>query len=158
MSDYLHYHWQNGLIQKTDIRFSNAKDRTVALQSFKNLIRTCEDFELKHNLPQDDKTLQKFLYARKFDLSESFLLLKNYYWYRKRHPEIFDNFNLDAEDIRLALENCVPGVLRQKDRKGKKKHIVLQKLIPKSQNKQEKNGFFCEILNLYLRCINHILS
>lgn len=117
MSEFLHYKWQNGLISP-DVRFSNAKDRTSAVQNFKTIIRNCDDFELKNNLPQDEKTLQKFLYARKFDLTESFELLKNYYWFRKRHPEIFDNFTLDAEDIRLALENCLPGVLRQKDRKG----------------------------------------
>lgn len=119
MSEFLQYHWQNEIIQPPDVRYSNAKDRTSAIQNFKTIIRNCGDFELKNNLPQDDKTLQKFLYARKFDLTESFELLKNYYWYRKRHPEIFNNFILDAEDIQLALNNCLPGVLRQKDRKGK---------------------------------------
>ncbi|CAH1984247.1 unnamed protein product [Acanthoscelides obtectus] len=123
MSEYLEYDWRCAFIGNpalTDYtRYQGPKDQVSAINSLRSTIRSCEDFELKNNLPQDDKALRKFLYARKFDVEDALTLMKNYYCYRKRNPDIFTNFTLDAEDIQKALENSLPGVLPQKDRKGR---------------------------------------
>lgn len=124
MAEYIDYGFRNGdlingTINKTPYRNLTAGDRDVAIKALRNLVKNCDDFELRNNISQDDKTLQKFLFARKFVLEDSFELLKNYYWYRKRNPEIFKEFNLYANDIRRALENGLPGVLKEKDRKGR---------------------------------------
>lgn len=122
MSEFLEYNWRSN-ISSTPVggvfKYWDPKDRIEALKCLRELIRSSNDYELKTHMPQDDTTLLKFLYARKFDLEESFTLLKNYFWYRKRNPEIFQNLTLEAEDIEKALENSLPGVLGQKDRKGR---------------------------------------
>lgn len=124
MAEYLEFDWRNSVIQNDIVksfptRCSEPKGRTAALAALKQLILSCDVYELKTNLPQDDKTLMKFLSARKMDVEESFELLKNYYLYRKRNPEIFNNLTLQAQDVYKALENGLPGVLNLKDRKGR---------------------------------------
>ncbi|KAJ8931842.1 hypothetical protein NQ314_015239 [Rhamnusium bicolor] len=124
MAEYYEFDWRTNVIPSDIVkelpsRYTEPKDRIACIQALKNLIYTCNDYELRSSLPQDDKTLQKFLYARKMNVTESFELLRNYYLYRKRNPHIFNNFGLDAEDIHKALENGLPGVLNLKDRKGR---------------------------------------
>nr|XP_023029343.1 clavesin-2-like [Leptinotarsa decemlineata]XP_023029344.1 clavesin-2-like [Leptinotarsa decemlineata] len=122
MSEFIEYKWGPSNVQtlvKNAPRYSDQRDRTEAIQTIKKMVQQCEDTELRSILPQDDKTLQKFLFARKFDLAESFDLLKNYYLYRKRNQDLFKNLTLDAPDIRKSLENALPGVLSHKDRKGR---------------------------------------
>ncbi|KAJ8979629.1 hypothetical protein NQ317_015196 [Molorchus minor] len=126
MAEYMEYDWRSNVISKEiakelAARYYSAdpKNRNISIQALQSLIQTCSDYELRKCLPQDEKVLQKFLYARKFDIKESFDLLKNYYLYRKRNTEIFNNFSLEAEDIQKALENGLPGVLTSKDRKGR---------------------------------------
>ncbi|XP_018570334.1 clavesin-1 [Anoplophora glabripennis] len=124
MAEYLEFEWRTNVISNNIVKgvhplCNEPKGRTAAIAALKNLIHSCNDYELRTNLPQDDKTLQKFLYARKLNVTESFELLKNYYFYRKRNPDIFKNLTLEAEDIYKALENGLPGVLSQKDRKGR---------------------------------------
>lgn len=124
MAEYLDYGFRNsdlinGGINRTPYKNFTSSDRDVAIKALRNHIKNCEDFEFKNNVSQDEKFLQKFLFARKFILEESFELLKNYYWYRKRNPDIFRDLNLNASDIKKALENGLPGVLKEKDRKGR---------------------------------------
>lgn len=83
------------------------------------MIQQSTDFELKNSIEQDEKNLLKFLYARKFDIPDTYLLIQNYYYYRKRNHIIFENFSVKSPDIKNALENSLPGVLPSKDRKGR---------------------------------------
>ncbi|KAJ8911069.1 hypothetical protein NQ315_008204 [Exocentrus adspersus] len=124
MAEYLEFDWRTNTIPDDVVkgfasRFREPKDRNAAIISLKNRILSCDDYELRSNLPQDEKTLQKFIYARKLNVDDSFELLKNSYFYRKRNPHIFKNLTLEADDIYKALENGLPGVLNLKDRKGR---------------------------------------
>ncbi|XP_019869347.2 clavesin-2 isoform X2 [Aethina tumida] len=123
MSEYMEFDWRHSVISpdimKNVPQTREPFDRSKSIQSLRKMINQCEDLELRNKLPQDDKTLQKFLYARKFDIQETFDLLKNFYLYRKRNMELFQNFDLHAHDIHKALENGLPGVLPIKDRKGR---------------------------------------
>ncbi|KAJ8953577.1 hypothetical protein NQ318_002999, partial [Aromia moschata] len=126
MAEYLEFDWRANVLTSEIVKelssrrhTADVKDRHVAIQALKDLVQSCGDYELRTNLPKDDKTLQKFLYSRKFDVAEAFNLLKNYYLYRKRNPDIFKNLSCDADDVHKALENGLPGVLSSKDRKGR---------------------------------------
>lgn len=110
MAEYLDYDWRKGdlisdSINKTLYKNLTAADRDIAIKALRNLIKNSDDYEFRNNLEQDDKFLQKFLFARKFVLEDSFEMLKNFYWYRKRNPDIFRDLSLNAGDVRKALEN-----------------------------------------------------
>ncbi|CAH1187822.1 unnamed protein product [Phyllotreta striolata] len=124
MSEYIEFSWKTPPVNISGVILPKYKDHKEQLRvttaQLRNLIHQCDDDELKHELRSlDDAKLQKFLYARKFDVDDSFQLTKNYISYKKRHPELFDEMDLRAPDIRKSLENSLPGVLRQKDRKGR---------------------------------------
>ncbi|XP_050302683.1 clavesin-1-like [Anthonomus grandis grandis] len=125
MAEYQEYNWRtnNVLSEPTDNKtvYKNytAKDREVAVNALRNLMISCDDCELRRYSGEDDKLLQKMLFARNFVLEDSFELLKNYVYYRRRNPDIFRNLHLYSEDVRKALENGLPGVLKDKDRKGR---------------------------------------
>lgn len=124
MSEFIEYNLRNPANDITRIILPKYTDQKEKLQvttaQLRNMIHQCDNDDLKPDLKLiNDKTIQKFLYARKFDIDESFELLKNYVSYKKRHPEIFTDLNLHACDIKKSLENALPGVLRQKDRKGR---------------------------------------
>ncbi|XP_030751279.1 clavesin-1-like [Sitophilus oryzae] len=124
MAEYIDYGWRNGDIISNDFNKTHYKnitsaDRDIAINALRGLLKKSEDYEIRNYAEQDDKTLQKFLFARKFVLEDSFELIKSYYAYRKRNPDIFRGLSLESSDIRKALENGLPGVLKDKDRKGR---------------------------------------
>lgn len=125
MAEYMEYDWKNSMLSRDVLRekYPNNQteptDKSVALQELRSLLAKSKDYELKSNFKMDDSTLMKFLYARKFDLNETQELIENYYSWRRRNPEIFRNFTLDADDIKKNLENGLPGVLNSRDRKGR---------------------------------------
>ncbi|GJQ83633.1 hypothetical protein Trydic_g14346 [Trypoxylus dichotomus] len=122
MAEFLELDWKAQMISRDimrDWKNSEPKDKAISVQSLRNLIQSSDDRELKDNMQQDDKTLLKFLYARKFDINDTYELIRNYYWYRRKNPEIFRNFTIQSEDIRKSLENGLPGVLESRDRKGR---------------------------------------
>ncbi|XP_018327960.1 clavesin-1 [Agrilus planipennis] len=123
MAEFLEYDWRTNFITKDLITIpksqKNPEDKHISIQALRGLIYQSTDSEFKNNVQQDDTTLLKFLYARKFDIDEAYQLIQNYYWYRKRNSQIFKDFSIDAPDIRKALENGLPGVLPTKDRKGR---------------------------------------
>ncbi|KAI4457061.1 alpha-tocopherol transfer protein-related [Holotrichia oblita] len=122
MAEFLELDWKAQMLGRDIIRdwkSTEPKDKAISVQSLRNLIQRSDDRELKDNMQQDDKTLLKFLYARKFDINDTYELIRNYYWYRRKNPEIFRNFTIQAEDIRKSLENGLPGVLESRDRKGR---------------------------------------
>lgn len=121
MSEFCEFDWRTSVISHDlpKARSRQQIDQSTAIQALRNLIYQGTDLDVKNHMQQDDKTLSKFLYARKFQVLESYELIKNYYWYRKRNPDVFNEFRLDAPDIHKALSNGLPGVLPCKDRKGR---------------------------------------
>ncbi|KAF2886999.1 hypothetical protein ILUMI_19174 [Ignelater luminosus] len=125
MAEFLEYDWKAHMIsrdmlhQEIPYKKSEQLDKNTTIQGLRGLIYQSRDFEFKNNMKQDDSTLLKFLYARKFNVADAYELLQNYYWYRKKNHEIFKDFQVGASDIRTALENGLPGVLNSKDRKGR---------------------------------------
>lgn len=124
MAEFFEYDWKaqmisRDMLQEMPYKKTEPADKNASIQGLRGLIFQSRDLEFKNNMKQDDATLLKFLYARKFIVAEALELLLNYYWYRKKNHEIFKDFTVDAGDIRLALENGLPGVLSSKDRKGR---------------------------------------
>lgn len=125
MAEFLEYDWKAHMIsrdmlhQEISYKKSESRDTNTAIQGLRGLIYQSREFEFKNNMKQDDSTLLKFLYARKFNVADAYELLQNYYVYRKKNQDIFKDFHVGASDIRTALENGLPGVLNSKDRKGR---------------------------------------
>ncbi|XP_028131456.1 clavesin-2 [Diabrotica virgifera virgifera] len=124
MSEFIEYSVRHPTLDLTKITLPKYKDQKERLNettiSLRNMISQCEDDELKAAMKNlNTQEIQKFLYARKFMVEDSYTLLKNYLSYKKRHPEICENLTISAVDIQKSLENGLPGVLRQKDRKGR---------------------------------------
>lgn len=124
MAEYSEYDWKANMLSKDVLRENFAKhteptDKIIALNQLRKILEKTGDEDLKINFNMDDGALLKFLYARKFNLTETQELIENYYSYRKRNPDIFRNFTFDNEDIRRNLENGLPGVLNSRDRKGR---------------------------------------
>lgn len=124
MAEYLEFDWRSSLISKDLTELKSTKieptNKLIAATTLRDLLHTSNLYEIKNNFqPQDDKTLLKFLYARKFDQNEAFKLLIDHYNYKKKNKEIFKNFSFEAQDIRTCIENGLPGVLDSRDRKGR---------------------------------------
>lgn len=64
----------------------------------------------------DDEFLMRFLRARKMNVKESFQLMVNYFAYRQRNADIFDQMTLKDTLIQQALYDGFPGVLADRDR------------------------------------------
>lgn len=87
-------------------------------------------FLLVSDIPHlEDDFLMRFLYARKMDVSESYTLLCNYFSYRLRNKELFDNLTVDDPLIKQALYDGFPGVLPEKDRLVYLYALVIEKII-----------------------------
>lgn len=130
MSEYMEFDWRSAMISR-DISPSEIlpkrlpeskepKDKCATAQALRNLLHSSTHYEVKNNFqPQDDKTLLKFMYARKFNPIDAFTLLVDYYFYKRRNKEVFKNLSLETFDIRQCIEHGLPGVLNQRDRKGR---------------------------------------
>lgn len=66
----------------------------------------------------DDSFILRFLNARKNNVPDSFELMANYYSYRQRNRQLFDNFVAHDIGIQQALRDGFPGVLPERDRYG----------------------------------------
>lgn len=124
MAEYLEYDWKaqmisRDLLQEIPYKKPEPVDKNAAVSALRAAIDRSKDFDFKSNAKFDDRALSKFLYARKFDVDDACTLLQNYHRYRKKNHEIFQNFALQAADIKAALENALPGVLSSRDRKGR---------------------------------------
>uniref|UniRef100_A0A8C6SHU9 Clavesin-1 n=1 Tax=Neogobius melanostomus TaxID=47308 RepID=A0A8C6SHU9_9GOBI len=71
-------------------------------------------------LRTDDDFILRFLRARKFNQSESFRLLSQYFLFRQQHLHIFHSFKVDDPGIKRALMDGFPGVLETPDQHGRK--------------------------------------
>ncbi|XP_014276160.1 clavesin-2 [Halyomorpha halys] len=94
-------------------KVTNADD---ALKKLQDLLFSNQNNDIPH---LEDKFLMRFLYARKMNINESYTLLCNYFSYRIRNKELFENLTVDDPLIKQALYDGFPGVLPEKDRKGR---------------------------------------
>ncbi|KAK7867789.1 hypothetical protein R5R35_001207 [Gryllus longicercus] len=119
MAEYCEYEW--GLRrQEIDITCKNSEKKTCdkkqAVIAVQQLIPSRPEIDF---LRTDEDFILRFLHARKCGVQESFDLLANYYSYRKRNKDLFLHFNANEIGIRNALKDGFPGVLPERDRKGR---------------------------------------
>lgn len=125
MAEYMEYEWKstslsiNKIHDLDVISKTEPTDKNKSINELRGKIKMSTDAEFKSNAIQDDETLLKFLYARKFNTEESFQLMVNHYWYRKNNPVVFQNLTPSADDIHRALQDGFPGVLQNRDRRGR---------------------------------------
>lgn len=157
----------------------DANERYRALCLLKELIGASRDFALKDkSCYQDDEFLDRFLYARKFNVTEAFQLLINYNLYRQRNHELLQRLCVLDDNIQTALRDGFPGVLKSRDRRGRKILVFftsnwdfaqyslltvyramllsLEKLLEDKQN--QANGFIAIVdwTNFTLRQSSHL--
>lgn len=91
-------------------------DKGEALQQLREMVTSHADNGFTRT---DDEFLMRFLQARKMNVKESFQLMVNYFAYRQRNVEIFDQMTLKDTLIQQALYDGFPGVLADRDRRGR---------------------------------------
>lgn len=145
MSEYCEYSW--GLREKpsyglpptstTSPRrpqnhiYNEPTEMSQALHELKELIGASMDYALKDkSCCQDDEFLTRFLFARKFDVAEAFKLIINYHAFRQKNGILLQRLSALDESIQLALRDGYPGVLKERDRRGRKvsewKYLLLK--------------------------------
>ncbi|KAG5684846.1 hypothetical protein PVAND_014057 [Polypedilum vanderplanki] len=170
--DYRHYHkpcfnnkvYGSGKMESDKMVFNkhDANERYRALIILKDLIGASRDLALRDkSCYSDDEFLYRFLFARKFNVSEAFQLLINYQLYRQKNHDLLQRLCVLDDTIQMALRDGFPGVLRKRDRRGRKVLVffasnwdftqyslltvyramllTLEKLIENKQN--QANGF-----------------
>ncbi|KAF0301355.1 Clavesin-2 [Amphibalanus amphitrite] len=70
-------------------------------------------------LDTSDEYLLRFLRARKMRVSAAFELLTGCTLYRRDNPLLFGSFNAHSPPVRAALRDGFPGVLEQRDGRGR---------------------------------------
>lgn len=70
----------------------------------------------------DQAFLLRFLRARKYDVHKAFKLVKNYYYYRYKYTEVFDN--LVPSQVRKNLLYNYQSLLPRRDRQGRAVMVV----------------------------------
>jgi hypothetical protein len=165
--------------EKMTFNKHDANERYRALCIIKDLIGASRDLALKDkSCYSDDEFLYRFLFARKFNVTEAFQLLINYQLYRQKNHELLQRLCVLDETIQLALRDGFPGVLKNRDRRGRKVLVffaanwdytqysllavyramllTLEKLIENKQN--QANGFIVIVdwTNFTLRQSAHL--
>uniref|UniRef100_A0A336M0D5 CSON009466 protein n=1 Tax=Culicoides sonorensis TaxID=179676 RepID=A0A336M0D5_CULSO len=132
MSEYIDYDMRraycsttisktSSLLNKPCYNLNEPRDRSKALMDLKDRIGASIDFAFKDkSCLQDDEFLYRFLFAKKLNVDEAFQLLINYHNYRTKNPEVFDNISTMTETVQLCLKDGFPGVLSERDRRGRK--------------------------------------
>jgi hypothetical protein len=148
--------------EKMTFNKHDANERYRALLILKDLIGASRDLALRDkSCYSDDEFLYRFLFARKFNVTEAFQLLINYQLYRQKNHDILQRLCVLDDTIQMALRDGFPGVLKNRDRRGRKVLVffasnwdytqyslltvyramllTLEKLIENKQN--QANGF-----------------
>lgn len=189
MSEYMEYQWRSNnnrhnynLNIKNELKGFNKNeptDRSRALILLKERIGASIDYALKDkSCCQDDEFLLRFLYARKFNIDDAFQLIINYHSYRQRNGAILQRLSVLDEPIHLSLREGFPGILADRDRRGRKVLVFftanwdhslyslvtvyramllsLEKLLEDKQN--QANGFVAIVdwTNFTLRQSSHL--
>jgi len=122
MAEYFEFDWSvrhNGLPSASPTKtesLNGIQDKSHLIQAVQNLIPTRPEIEFQRN---DDSFILRFLNARKNSVPDSFELMANYYSYRQRNRQLFENFVAQDIGIQQALRDGFPGVLPQRDRRGR---------------------------------------
>lgn len=96
-------------------------DRNRALIALKELIGASIDLAMKDkSCGQDDEFLNRFLFAKKFNVDDAFKLIIRYHEYKQRNMEILQKMSALDEHIQMALRDGFPAVIPQRDRRGRK--------------------------------------
>lgn len=196
MSEYCEYSWGmrdksfglssatkngNSVNKKTSPQhiYNEPTEMNQALHQLKELIGASMDYALKDkSCCQDDEFLTRFLFARKFDVAEAFKLIINYHSFRQKNGILLQRLSALDESIQLALRDGYPGVLKERDRRGRKVLVFftanwdtslyslitvyramllsLEKLLEDKQN--QANGFVAIVdwTNFTLRQSSHL--
>ncbi|XP_055596826.1 clavesin-2-like [Uranotaenia lowii] len=133
MSDICDFEWSNNRFRHkltiSELKGYNkneSTDRSRALIALKELIGASMDYALKDkSCFQDDEFLFRFLYARKFNVDDAFQLIINYHAYRQKNSALLQRLSVLDENIQLALRDGFPGVLPNRDRRGRKVLVFL---------------------------------
>lgn len=108
-------------VKSFEFNLDDAKDRCRALNELKQLIGESIDFALKDkSCTDDDEFLLRFLFARKFNVSDAFKLLINYHDFKQRNANVLSKISALDENIQMALRDGFPTIIPQRDRKGRK--------------------------------------
>lgn len=159
--------------------YNEPTEMNRALHELKELIGASMDYALKDkSCCTDDEFLTRFLFARKFDVAEAFKLVINYHAYRQKNGIVLQRLSALDESIQMALRDGYPGVLKERDRRGRKVLIFftanwdpslyslitiyrsmllsLEKLLEDKQN--QANGFVAIVdwTNFTLRQSSHL--
>lgn len=96
-------------------------DRARALLQLKDRIGASVDFALKDkSCCHDDEFLMRFLFAKKFHIDDAFKLIIAYHDYKQRNVDVLQKMSALDEQIQMALRDGFPGVIQQRDRRGRK--------------------------------------
>lgn len=115
------YHVNNNKTSTNNINWNETTDRNLTLIGLKERIGASIDYALKDkSCCNDDEFLMRFLYARKFNVDEAFQLLINYNLYRQKNQLILQRLSALDEPIQISLRDGFPGVLKERDRRGRK--------------------------------------
>lgn len=159
--------------------YNEPTEMSQALHELKELIGASMDYALKDkSCCQDDEFLTRFLFARKFDVAEAFKLIINYHAFRQKNGILLQRLSALDESIQLSLRDGYPGVLKERDRRGRKVLVFftanwdpslyslitvfrsmllsLEKLLEDKQN--QANGFVAIVdwTNFTLRQSSHL--
>lgn len=106
-------------IRKYDV--NEPAERARALTVLRDLIGASVDFALKDkSCCHDEEFLYRFLFAKKFDVDAAFKLIIAYHEYKQRNVEMLQKMSALDEQIQMALRDGFPGVVQQRDRRGRK--------------------------------------
>uniref|UniRef100_A0A6B2EET7 Putative phosphatidylinositol transfer protein sec14 n=1 Tax=Phlebotomus kandelakii TaxID=1109342 RepID=A0A6B2EET7_9DIPT len=130
MSEYFEFQWDMRS-KISDVRMGGSKkyynvyneptEWNQALFRIKELIGASMDYALKDkSCYHDNDFLLRFLFARKFDVDEAFQLIVRYFAYLQKNHAIFQRLSVFDESVQLALRDGFPGVLPERDRRGRK--------------------------------------
>lgn len=109
------------LTGKTSLNLNEPRDRSRALIELKDRIGASMNFAFKDkSCLNDDEFLFRFLFAKKLNVDEAFQLLINYHNYRQKNPDLFNEMSIMTEAVQLSLKEGFPGVLDERDRRGRK--------------------------------------
>lgn len=89
----------------------------VAIATFKEFILSRPDVGF---LRTDTEFILRFLRARKYKPQEAFEVFLNYYHFMHRNHSFYAGYNVNNPEVRLALENGLPAVLKETDSHGRR--------------------------------------
>lgn len=119
------------------------------IQQVRDMIVTRPDIGF---LRTDDDFILRFLRARKFNQSETFRLLAQYFLFRQQHLHIFHSFKVDDPGIKRALMDGFPGVLETPDQHGRKILLLF------ASNWDQNRHSFIDILRAILLSLEVLIE